>query len=79
MSVFQGLNVFSQWLEARREAKRQARFERGFAYVMVAYHWHGHPKAYIEDVSYRGSWDMTQDPYDDGVREALRMIPEDKE
>lgn len=65
----------SRWLAERRERKRQNRIERGFGWVMTSYYLNKHPVSYICDVSYGGSWNMSDDGFDEGVRRALDLLP----
>lgn len=73
------LDRLSDWLESRREAYERDRKAKGFGYVMTAYYMYKQPKEYIEDEAYTGAWDMSGDPFDCGVREALMLIPDEND
>lgn len=61
------------WLEYRREAKRQQRFEEGFSCVMVMYFHQELPLEYIADTGYQLS-DAKADPWDEGYVEAIDRL-----
>lgn len=69
--------MFRNWFTRRREANRQKLFERGFGYVMTAYHLHKQPSYYLWDaVSEGAAFDSS--PFDEGAYAALRLLPDDQ-
>lgn len=73
------MSRLQDWLRKRAEARWQRQRERGFVFVMVSYHLHKQPVDEIIHTAFQGTWDSPEDGFDQGVSEALDLLPQPPE